>query len=192
MGDIMNKNKYIKPLFLGIITVTVLFVIGYTVSYFIWQGQNDTLVDLSVGGNLVQLDDGVDITGSNLIPVKSYNSPDSIKKDISIRLKNNPIENVSVTMSLKVNSIDDNLRVDSFKWTLVKDNSVVNEGNFSTDSDITLVTLNSSDNTLQTTLSEYTLYIWLDVNNVNETVMQNKSFDFSLIFSGDNSILERG
>lgn len=188
----MRKNKYVKPLFLGIITVTVLFVIGYTVSYFIWQGQNDTLVDLSVGGNLVQLDDGVDITGSNLIPVRSYNSPDSIKKDISIRLKNNPIENVSVTMSLKVNSIDDNLRVDSFKWTLVKDNSIVNEGNFSTDSDITLVTLNSSDNTLQTTLSEYTLYIWLDGNNVNETVMQNKSFDFSLIFSGDNSILERG
>ena len=80
----MKKNKYIKPLFLGIITVTVLFVIGYTVSYFIWQGQNDTLVDLSVGGNLVQLDDGVDITGSNLIPVKSYNSPDSIKKDIKL------------------------------------------------------------------------------------------------------------
>ena len=67
----------------------------------------------------------------------------------------------------------------------------VKSGNFSTSKagdTISLLTLSTSDGSLSTSLTSYTLYIYIDgASGDNPSSMQNKSFDMSFIVEGANS-----
>ena len=188
-----NKNLAIVSILLAVIITGI----GVSFGYFIWNGTTNTDISFTVEGAVVQLDDGADITGANLMPVASYTSggKDVVKKDIKIKLKDTVSDTVTVDFKLKVNSIDSGLNHSSFKYNLVNASGTsVKSGNFSTSKagdTISLLTLSTSDGSLTTSLSTYTLYIYIDgAMGDNPSSMMNQSFDFSFVVDGSNSTVE--
>ena len=70
----------------------------------------------------------------------------------------------------------------------------VKSGNFSTSKagdTISLLTLSTTDGSLTTSLTSYTLYIYIDgASGDNPSSMQNQSFDFTFDVTGSNSSVE--
>ena len=186
-----NKSKFIIIISIFVILIGLLS----TFAYFTWKSTNND-ISFTVSGVTVELNDGKDITGANLMPTLKYTSTGNINKPIKIRLKEETPDTVTVNINLKINTIDTGLKDASFKYTLVSGNTIIKEGNFSSatnNSTITLATLTntSTTNKLTTTTSTYNLYIWIDGTMDNPSTMMNKSFDFSLDITGSNSSLER-
>ena len=186
-----NKSKFIIIISIFIILIGLLS----TFAYFTWKSTNND-ISFTVNGTIVELNDGKDITGANLMPTLKYTSTGNINKPIKIRLKEETTDTVTVTMNLKINTIDAGLKDASFKYTLVNGSTIVKEGNFASASagdTITLATLTntSTTNKLTTTASTYNLYIWIDGTMDNPNTMQSKSFDFSLDITGTNSSMEK-
>ena len=190
----INKKIAVVSVLIGIIITSI----GVAFGYFIWNSATNTDISFTVEGAVVQLDDGTDITGANLMPVASYTSggKNIVKKDIKIKLKDTVSDTVTVDFKLKINSIDSGLKHSSFKYNLVNASGTsVKSGNFSTSKagdTISLLSLSTSDGSLTTSLSTYTLYIYIDgASGDNPSSMMNQSFDFSLDVTGTNSSLER-
>ena len=186
-----NKSKFIIIISIFVILIGLLS----TFAYFTCKSTNND-ISFTVSGVTVELNDGKDITGANLMPTLKYTSTGNINKPIKIRLKEETPDTVTVNINLKINTIDTGLKDSSFKYTLVSGNTIIKEGNFSSatnNSTITLATLTntSTTNKLTTTTSTYTLYIWIDGTMDNPSTMMNKSFDFSLDITGSNSNMER-
>ena len=186
-----NKSKFIIIISIFVILIGLLS----TFAYFTWKSTNND-ISFTVSGVTVELNDGKDITGANLMPTLKYTSTGNINKPIKIRLKEETPDTVTVNINLKINTIDTGLKDSSFKYTLVSGNTIIKEGNFSSatnNSTINLATLTntSTTNKLTTTTSTYNLYIWIDGTMDNPSTMMNKSFDFSLDITGTNSNMER-
>ena len=182
-----NKSKFIIIISIFVILIGLLS----TFAYFTWKSTNND-ISFTVSGVTVELNDGKDIIGANLMPTLKYTSTGNINKPIKIRLKEETPDTVTVNINLKINTIDSGLKDASFKYTLVSGNTIIKEGNFSSatnNSTITLATLTntSTTNKLTTTTSTYNLYIWIDGTMDNPSTMMNKSFDFSLDITGTNS-----
>ena len=187
-----KTNK--KLAIVSILLAVIITGIGVSFGYFIWNGTTNTDISFTVEGAVVQLDDGTDITGANLMPVASYTSggKNVVKKGIKIKLKDTVSDTVTVDFKLKINSIDSGLNHSSFKYNLVNASGTsVKSGNFSTSKagdTISLLTLSTSDGSLTTSLSTYTLYIYIDgAMGDNPSSMMNQSFDFSFVVDGSNS-----
>ena len=194
----MEDNKKKKKLVFLILLIIVITGIGVTFGYFIWNSATNTDVSLSVKGAIVELNDGTDIKGANLIPVDSYTNEGGnvVKKDFNVKLKKATKGDVTVDFKLRINSIDSGLNHSSFMYNLVNASGTsVKSGNFATSKAgdvIDLLTLNSTNGTLSTSLSSYTLYVYIDgTMGDNPSSMMNQSFDFSLDVTGTNSSLER-
>ena len=192
---IMEDNRISKKLAVfSVLLATIITGVGVAFGYFIWNSTTNTDISFTVEGAVVQLDDGTDITGANLMPVASYTSggKNVVKKDIKIKLKDTTTDTVTVDFKLKVNSIDSGLNHSSFMYNLVNASGTsVKSGNFSTSKagdTISLLTLSTSDGSLTTSLSTYTLYIYINgASGDNPSSMQNQSFDMSFIVEGSNS-----
>ncbi len=194
----MEDNKKKKRLVFLILLIIVITGIGVTFGYFIWNSTTNTGVSLSVKGAIVELNDGTDIKGANLIPVDSYTNEGGnvVKKDFNVKLKKATKGDVTVDFKLRINSIDSGLNHSSFMYNLVNASGTsVKSGNFATSKAgdvIDLLTLSSTNGTLSTSLSSYTLYVYIDgTMGDNPSSMMNQSFDFSLDVTGTNSSLER-
>ena len=190
----INKKIAVVSVLIGIIITSI----GVAFGYFIWNSTTNTDISFTVEGAVVQLEDGSDITGANLMPVASYTNggKNVVKKDIKINLKSKPVNDVSVDFKLKVNSIDSGLNHSSFKYNLVNASGTsVKSGNFATSKagdSISLYTLSTENNTLTTSISSYTLYIYIDgAMGDNPSTMMNQSFDFSFVVEGNDTILDR-
>ena len=188
------EKKSKKLVIVSILIATIITGIGVAFGYFIWNSTSNTDISFTVSGAVVQLDDGSDITGVNLMPVASYTSggKNVVKKDIKIKLKDTTSDTVTVDFKLKVNSIDSGLNHSSFMYNLVNASGTsVKSGNFSTSKagdTISLLTLSTTDGSLTTSLTSYTLYIYIDgASGDNPSSMQNQSFDMSFIVEGANS-----
>ena len=132
------------------------------------------------------------------MPVASYTSggKNVVKKDIKIKLKDTVSDTVTVDFKLKINSIDSGLNHSSFKYNLVNASGTsVKSGNFSTSKagdSISLLTLSTTDSSLTTSLTSYTLYIYIDgAMGDNPSSMMNQSFDMSFIVEGANSSMNK-
>ena len=194
----MEDNKKKKKLVFLILLIIVITGIGVTFGYFIWNSATNTDVSLSVKGAIVELNDGTDIKGANLIPVDSYTNEGGnvVKKDFNVKLKKATEGDVTVDFKLRINSIDSGLNHSSFMYNLVNASGTsVKSGNFATSKAgdvIDLLTLSNTNGTLSTSLSSYTLYVYIDgTMGDNPSSMMNQSFDFSLDVTGTNSSLER-
>ena len=186
----INKKIAVVSVLIGIIITSI----GVAFGYFIWNSTTNTDISFTVEGAVVELSDGSDIMGANLMPVSSYTNggKNVVKKDIKVKLKNSVTSNVTVDFKLKINSIDSGLNHSSFKYNLVNASGTsVKSGNFSTSKagdTISLLTLSTSDGSLTTSLSTYTLYIYIDgAMGDNPSSMMNQSFDFSFVVDGSNS-----
>ena len=189
-----KTNK--KLAIVSILLAVIITGIGVSFGYFIWNSTNNTDISFTVEGAVVELSDGTDIKGANLMPVINYTTggSDVVKKDIKIKLKNNVTSNVTVDFKLKINSIDSGLKHSSFKYNLVNASGTsVNSGDFATSKagdSISLLSLSSTNGTLTTSLTGYTLYIYIDGTVDNPSSMMNQSFDFSFVVDGSNSTVE--
>ena len=194
----MEDNKKKKKLVFLILLIIVITGIGITFGYFIWNSTTNTDVSLSVKGAIVELNDGTDIKGANLIPVDSYTNEGGnvVKKDFNVKLKKATEGDVTVDFKLRINSIDSGLNHSSFMYNLVNASGTsVKSGNFATSKAgdvIDLLTLSNTNGTLSTSLSSYTLYVYIDgTMGDNPSSMMNQSFDFSFVVDGTGSMLDR-
>ena len=189
-----KTNK--KLAIVSILLAVIITGIGVSFGYFIWNSANNTDISFTVDGAVVELSDGSDIKGANLMPVINYTTggSDVVKKDIKIKLKNNVTSNVTVDFKLKINSIDNGLKHSSFKYNLVNASGTsISSGDFATSKagdSISLLSLSSTNGTLTTSLTGYTLYIYIDGTVDNPSTMMNQSFDFSFVVDGSNSTVE--
>ena len=190
----INKKIAVVSVLIGIIITSI----GVAFGYFIWNSTTNTDISFTVEGAVVELSDGSDIMGANLMPVSSYTNggKNVVKKDIKVKLKNSVTSNVTVDFKLKINSIDSGLNHNSFKYNLVNASGTsVKSGNFATSKagdSISLLTLSTRDGSLTTTLTSYTLYIYIDgASGDNPSSMMNQSFDFSFVVEGTGSMLDR-
>ena len=193
-----EKKTSSKLVIVSVLIAIIITSIGVAFGYFVWNSTTNTDISFTVEGAVVQLDDGTDITGANLMPVASYTSggKNVVKKDIKIKLKDTVSDTVTVDFKLKVNSIDSGLNHSSFKYNLVNASGTsVKSGNFATSKagdSISLYTLSTENNTLTTSISSYTLYIYIDgAMGDNPSTMMNQSFDFSFVVEGNDTILDR-
>ena len=194
----MKDNRISKKLAVfSVLLATIITGVGVAFGYFVWNSTTNTDISFTVEGAVVQLDDGSDIKGANLMPVASYTSggKNVVKKGIKIKLKDTVSDTVTVDFKLKVNSIDSGLNHSSFKYNLVNASGTsVKSGNFSTSKagdSISLLTLSTTDGSLTTSLTSYTLYIYINgASGDNPSSMMNQSFDFSLDVTGSNSNVE--
>ena len=189
-----KTNK--KLAIVSILLAVIITGIGVSFGYFLWNSANNTDISFTVEGAVVELSDGADIKGASLMPVINYTTggSDVVKKDIKIKLKNNVTSNVTVDFKLKINSIDSGLKHSSFKYNLVNASGTsVSSGDFATSKagdSISLLSLSSTNGTLTTSLTGYTLYIYIDGTVDNPSSMMNQSFDFSFVVDGSNSTVE--
>ena len=189
-----KTNK--KLAIVSILLAVIITAIGVSFGYFIWNSTNNTDISFTVEGAVVELSDGTDIKGANLMPVINYTTggSDVVKKDIKIKLKNNVTSDVTVNFKLTINSIDSGLKHSSFKYNLVNASGTsISSGDFATSKagdSISLLSLSSTNGTLSTSLTGYTLYIYIDGTVDNPSSMMNQSFDFSFVVDGSNSTVE--
>ena len=167
--EIMSK-RYIQ---IGILIVLISLVcLMGTYAWFTWASSSNTSVTLSIG-NLadVTFTSGPDINVSNLAPV--YNYTDGVSTTFVMK-NNNTTNNLNYEIKLDVTSISNELKSESFKYTLLKDNKVVQTGNLKNAVNGKTLTLNTGS-LVKSSTSNYKLYFWIDGNIENGSSMMNKS-----------------
>ena len=172
--EIMSK-RYIQ---IGILIVLISLVcLMGTYAWFTWASPSNTNVTLSIG-NLadVTFTSGPDINISNLAPV--YNYTDGVSTTFVMK-NNSTTNNLNYGIKLDVTSISNELKSESFKYTLLKDNKVVQTGNLKNAVNGNTLILNTGSldkgSTSSPKISNFKLYFWLDGNMENNSNMMNKS-----------------
>ena len=171
-------DKYKKFMYIGIFILLISLVSSAgTYAWFTWISPSNTSVTLSIG-NLadVTFTSGPDINISNLAPV--YNYTDGVSTTFTVRNANST-DSLLYKVKLEITSIANELKDESFKYTLVKDNKVVKTGNLKDAVNGNTLILNTSSldkgSTSSPKISTFKLYFWIDGNMENNSNMMNKS-----------------
>ncbi|MGM9876330.1 MAG: hypothetical protein ACI310_03775 [Bacilli bacterium] len=195
----MKKN--ISKIFMIFgISILVIALLGSTLAYYVWNTSSDeeTKIVTSVGAATVYFDGGSIIENAGIRPVESKEY--GIEKNISIKANT---AGLIFNMYLDLITLPDALRDESFKYAFYKDETLIQEGNFSSEyltSNTTSCSTNNTthltlltNETILTTTTTYTLYIWIDgVNYTNPNTMMNQEFSFKLHADGENALLKEG
>ena len=171
-------DKYKKFMYIGIFILLISLVSSAgTYAWFTWISPSNTSVTLSIG-NLadVTFTSGPDINISNLAPV--YNYTDGVSTTFTVK-NTNSTDSLLYKVKLEITSIANELKDESFKYTLVKDNKVVKTGNLKDAVSGNTLILNTSSldkgSTSSPKISTFKLYFWIDGNMENNSNMMNKS-----------------
>ena len=171
-------DKYKKFMYIGIFILLISLVSSAgTYAWFTWISPSNTSVTLSIG-NLadVTFTSGPDINISNLASV--YNYTDGVSTTFTVRNANST-DSLLYKVKLEITSIANELKNESFKYTLLKDNKVVKTGNLKDAINGNTLILNTSSldkgSTSSPKISTFKLYFWLDGNMENNSNMMNKS-----------------
>ena len=171
-------DKYKKFMYIGIFILLISLVSSAgTYAWFTWISPSNTSVTLSIG-NLadVTFTSGPDINITNLAPV--YNYTDGVSTTFTVR-NTNSTDSLLYKVKLEITSIANELKDESFKYTLLKDNKVVKTGNLKDAVNGNTLILNTSSldkgSTSSPKISTFKLYFWLDGNMENNSNMMNKS-----------------
>ena len=171
-------DKYKKFMYIGIFILLISLVSSAgTYAWFTWISPSNTSVTLSIG-NLadVTFTSGPDINITNLAPV--YNYTDGVSTTFTVR-NTNSTDSLLYKVKLEITSIANELKDESFKYTLLKDNKVIKTGNLKDAVNGNPLILNTSSldkgSTSSPKISTFKLYFWLDGNMENNSNMMNKS-----------------
>ena len=171
-------DKYKKFMYIGIFILLISLVSSAgTYAWFTWISPSNTNVTLSIG-NLadVTFTSGPDINITNLAPV--YNYTDGVSTTFTVRNANST-DSLLYKVKLEITSIANELKDESFKYTLLKDNKVVKTGNLKDAVNGNTLILNTSSldkgSTSSPKISTFKLYFWIDGNMENNPNMMNKS-----------------
>ena len=188
------RISYLKYFYILLI-VFILSMLG-SFAYFSWGSDigSNTNVSFDVVAETVYIeyDAGSDIEGANLYPVDDKS--DGISKDITVKTDKVSSKPVTFNLYLDLTDVPEELMDDSFKWAIYRDNELVASDSIT--KNIVECSKNStnhivlvSNETVDTTLKKYTLYLWIDGNMTNPDTMMNKSFKFKLHADGENAII---
>ena len=171
-----NKfNKFIqsKSLLITLIILLIILVIATgTYAWLTWKSTNNTSLTMTIGKMAdVTFTSGNDISINTLAPV--FNYTDGEKTTFSINNKDTTGATIDYTVKLNITSIADELKSSDLKYVLLKDNTIVKEGDFSTVATGSNTIYSGNISTNGTT--NFTLYLYIDGNSENNLNMMNKS-----------------
>lgn len=167
----MNKAK--KYMILGIILLLMSLVgsLG-TYAWFTWKSTSNTSLTMTIGKLAdVIFTSGNNISTSTLAPV--FNYTDGEKTTFSINNKDTTGTTIDYDVKLNITSIATELKSTNLKYVLLKNNTIVQEGDFSTIS--TSSTTIYSDSISSSGTTNFTFYLYIDGNSENNLNMINKS-----------------
>lgn len=179
MKNKINKFIHSKYLLISLIVLLVLLVIATgTYAWFTWRSTSNTSLTMNIGKLAdVTFNSGNDISTSTLAPV--YNYTDGEKTTFSINNKDTTGASLDYNIKLNITSIANELKSSDLKYVLLKDNTIVKEGNFSTI--ITGTNTIYSDSISSSGTINFTFYLYIDGNSENNLNMMNKSLVGSIV-----------
>ena len=167
----MTKEKKYMIIGIFILMITLVGSVG-TYAWFTWKSTNNTSLTMTIGKLAdVIFTSGNNISTSTLSPV--YNYTDGEVTTFSINNKDTTGTTVDYAVKLNITSIATELKNTSLKYVLLKNNTIVQEGDFSTIS--TGGTTIYSDSISTSGITNYKFYLYIDGNIENNTSMVNKS-----------------
>lgn len=179
MKNKINKFIHSKYLLISLIVLLVLLVIATgTYAWFTWRSTSNTSLTMNIGKLAdVTFNSGNDISTSTLAPV--YNYTDGEKTTFSINNKDTTGASLDYNINLNITSIASELKSSDLKYVLLKDNTIVKEGNFST----MVVGANTiySDSISSSGTTNFIFYLYIDGNSENNLNMMNKSLVGSIV-----------
>ena len=172
----MTKEK--KYMIIGIFILMITLVGGVgTYAWFTWKSTSNTSLTMNVGKLAdVIFTSGNNISTSTLSPV--YNYTDGEVTTFSINNKDTTGTIINYGVNLNITSIATELKSTSLKYVLLKNNTIVREGDFSTIS--TGSTTIYSDSISSSGTTNYKFYLYIDGNIENNTSMINKTLSGTL------------
>ena len=174
------KKKLIL-LILLLLTISV----GVTYAIFKWTSSN-TDVTFNVEGCYITYDAGSNISGASFGPALTKDDTNNV---ISKKISMTPeCAGVTANLTLKVDSIDTELKDTSFIYQLYTGSTLVSSGNFSDATVGKVYNLLNTKTLTKDVTDTYTLYIYIDGTVDNDSSMGGKSFKFTLGASGENAL----
>ncbi len=172
----MTKEKKYMIIGIFILMITLVGSVG-TYAWFTWKSTSNTSLTMTIGKLAdVIFTSGNNISTSTLSPV--YNYTDGEVTTFSINNKNTTGTIVDYAVKLNITSIATELKSTSLKYVLLKNNTIVQEGDFSTISTGSTTIYSDSISTSGTT--NYKFYLYIDGNIENNTSMINKTLSGTL------------
>lgn len=188
MKNKINKFIHSKYLLISLIVLLVLLVIATgTYAWFTWRSTSNTSLTMNIGKLAdVTFNSGNDISTSTLAPV--YNYTDGEKTTFSINNKDTTGASLDYNIKLNITSIANELKSSDLKYVLLKDNTIVKEGNFST----MVVGANTiySNSITSSGTTNFTFYLYIDGNSENNLNMMNKSLVGSIVVEAQEKQFE--
>lgn len=177
-----NKfNKFIqsKSLLITLIILLIILVIATgTYAWLTWKSTNNTSLTMTIGKMAdVTFTSGNDISINTLAPV--FNYTDGEKTTFSINNRDTTGASLDYNIKLNITSIASELKSSDLKYVLLKDNTIVKEGNFSTMVVGTNTIYSNSISSSGTT--NFIFYLYIDGNSENNLNMMNKSLVGSIV-----------
>ena len=172
----MTKEKKYMIIGIFILMITLVGSVG-TYAWFTWKSTSNTSLTMTIGKLAdVIFTSGNNISTSTLSPV--YNYTDGEVTTFSINNKDTTGTIVDYAVKLNITSIATELKNTSLKYVLLKNNTIVQEGDFSTIS--TGSTTIYSDSISTSGITNYKFYLYIDGNIENNTSMINKTLSGTL------------
>lgn len=188
MKNKINKFIHSKYLLISLIVLLILLVIATgTYAWFTWRSTSNTSLTMNIGKLTdVIFTSGNDISTSTLAPV--YNYTDGEKTTFSINNKDTTGASLDYNIKLNITSIASELKSSDLKYVLLKDNTIVKEGNFST----MVVGANTiySNSISSSGTTNFAFYLYIDGNSENNLNMMNKSLVGTITVEGNEVIGE--
>ena len=188
MKNKINKFIHSKYLLISLIVLLVLLVIATgTYAWFTWRSTSNTSLTMNIGKLAdVTFNSGNDISTSTLAPV--YNYTDGEKTTFRINNKDTTGASLDYNIKLNITSIASELKSSDLKYVLLKDNTIVKEGNFST----MVVGANTiySNSISSSGTTNFTFYLYIDGNSENNLNMMNKSLVGSIVVEAQEKQFE--
>ena len=192
-----ENNKSKKFMLFGLIVLVITIAVSSTYAYYVWTTSDNevTKIVAGIGAATVTFDGGSDIN-ANLRPVSDKSK--GIVKEIKVKADTTGL---TFNMYLDITSIATELKDVSFRYEFYKGSTKLKEGNFSDtylNSNTTDCSTNSTKHitlltgeSIGTTNSIYTLYVWIDgANYVNPNTMMGKEFSFKLHADGEGAVVK--
>lgn len=179
----MTKEK--KYMIIGIFILMITLVGGVgTYTWFTWKSTSNTSLTMTIGKMAdVTFSSGNDISTNKLAPV--YNYTDGEKTTFIINNRDTTNTFLKYKILLDITSIADELKSTNLKYKLLSNNTILAEGNFSTFANGSTNTL--YEDTLNTGVTDFVFYLYIDGNEENNLNMMNKQLNGTLKVTTESS-----
>ena len=158
---------------------------SFTFAYYTWRGNNTNLT-FNISDSYFYCESGKDVNISGLSPVTDYRSTSAIQE---FGVNNVGRSDTRFSLNLKINSMDDSLKHESFKYKVMVDRTnggnncitgngceEVGSGNFK-NFKVGMNTLVESVELPNNVRYKYYLFMYIDGNMSNPSGMQNSSMN---------------